>query len=93
MHFSFYNRQIKTHPHFTLNALEKETSTKISTPKFGKDENITITGDDIFKVAEARHRIHSVVDQIRHSHSVIQFISIPVLSDEIKENFIKFKVM
>lgn len=70
-----------------------ETSTTISMPKFSADGNITIEGDDISKVIEARHKLHYVVSQIRKRHGVLQFISIPLLSDQIKENFLKFKVV
>lgn len=60
-------------------------------PKY-RDGNITIVGHEISKVVEARHKLHFIASEIRSSQRVMQFISIPTLSDEIKNAFLKFKV-
>lgn len=61
-------------------------------PNLGTDGNMLIMGEDETKVIEARHHIHSVICSIRDASTPMQFISIPILSKEIKENFEKFKV-
>lgn len=58
----------------------------------GSEGNLMITGEDVTKIVEARHHLHSVIEHIRNTHPPMQFVSIPVLSDEIKDNFEKFKV-
>lgn len=61
-------------------------------PKYGEDGHLTIIGEDELKIVEARHKVHSVVSDIRDSYAAVQFVCVPVLSDEIKENFENFKV-
>lgn len=75
-----------------MKSLESETNTTILLPKHGNDGDMTITGVELQQVTEATVRIHSLANEIRDSYSAMQFISIPVLSDEIKDNFEKFKV-
>lgn len=91
-YFSVYYRKMINHRDFRVNTVEYETTTKISIPVDGVEEQLVITGEDATQIVEARHQIHSIIDYIRSSHPPMQFISIPVLSDEIKENFNKFKV-
>lgn len=78
------------HRDFKVHSLEAETNTKISIPRNGY---ITITGQDHVQITEARHQLHSIIDNIRYLHKPLQFTSIPVASDEIKENFERFKVI
>lgn len=77
---------------YDVNLLESDTSTKICIPVNGAEGNLKITGDDAKNIIEARHHIHSFVDEIRNSLRPMQFISIPTRSDEIQTNFERFKV-
>lgn len=89
--YRVYYKKIATHSNFKVNRLETETNTQISIPA-GNNGNLVITGGDITKVIQARHRIHSVIDNIRHSYPAMQFVAIPLISEEIKKNFENFKV-
>lgn len=89
---SVYYREIIAHRNFNLNILEMETNTKITIPLNGMEGNLTIIGEDETNIVEARHQVHSVIEHIRNAHRPMQFISIPTLSDEIRNNFEKFKV-
>lgn len=89
---SVYYRKIVAHRNFKLNELEVETKTKITIPLNGREGGLTIIGEDVTNIVEARHQVHSVIEHIRNSHRPMQFISIPILSNEIRENFERFKV-
>lgn len=77
---------------YNINLLESDTSTKICIPVSGAEGSLTITGEDVTNIIEARHHVHSFVDEIRNSLRPMQFISIPTRSDEIQANFERFKV-
>ncbi|KAJ8935076.1 hypothetical protein NQ314_013021 [Rhamnusium bicolor] len=74
-----------------INALSQKTQTVISFPKHGKDGQLIIKGEDKSSIQKALNDIHSVVGAIRDQSAALQFISIPLLSEEIKSNFEKFK--
>lgn len=90
--FSIYYRNIITHKSFNIDAFQIKTGMKISVPADGREGSLVISGEDVGKLVEARHHVHSVIDNIRCSHQPMQFLSIPIRSAEIEENFKKFKV-
>lgn len=87
----YYDKIIKD-TYFFLKTIQAETTTTVSIPQYYAG-SITIEGDDVSKVIEARHKLHFIANEIRNSHGVVQFISIPTLSEEIKEKFLRFKVL
>ncbi|RZC38393.1 jmjC domain-containing protein 4, partial [Asbolus verrucosus] len=86
--FRPYYTKLSNFPHLDLKLLEDSTNTNISIPVSG---NLVITGESEEKISEARDEIHSIIGEIRDQYMAMQFVSIPTLSDEIIENFAKFK--
>ncbi|KAL3280682.1 hypothetical protein HHI36_003919 [Cryptolaemus montrouzieri] len=74
-----------------IDEVELKTNTFITFPKNGKDGLLEISGDSEETVEEAREQIHSFIADIRQHYPAMQFIAIPLLSDEIKKNFTEFK--
>lgn len=89
---SMYYQKITTHRDFKLSELEVETCTKITVPINGTNGKLTIIGEDTTSIIQARHHLHSIIEYIRYVHPPMQFLSIPLLSDEVKKNFEIFKV-
>ncbi|KRT79460.1 hypothetical protein AMK59_8426, partial [Oryctes borbonicus] len=57
----------------------------------GETGDITITGTSERDICSARTRINLIVLQMRDNHTVTHFISIPILSQEVKTNYLTFK--
>nr|XP_023020546.1 activating signal cointegrator 1 complex subunit 1-like [Leptinotarsa decemlineata] len=74
-----------------LNSVSKRTNTNITVPKLSQEGKLMICGDTKFNIIEAINEIYSAVGQIRDRNVALQFISIPLLSNEIQTNFKKFK--
>lgn len=90
--FRLYYTKIKTHNIFNIKHLENNTNTKIEIPKVGTNGAIQVQGNTIEAIVEARNELQTIVSDIRDKSMALQFIAIPTLSEEIKENFILFKV-
>lgn len=61
-------------------------------PKHGIEGHISIIGNNIQNIIDARHTLHEAVYNIRNRITAAQFISIPVVNNDIIQNFEKFKV-
>lgn len=90
--FRIYYTKICQSKDFDIEELSKATETKITLPRHGEEGMLTIAGQDRDKIENALKEIHSVIAFIRNQQAALQFISIPLLSKEIQENFLKFKV-
>lgn len=90
--FRIYYIKLHQKQNIDIDTLSKETQTNISIPKHGANGKITIQGDRKEGIFSALEKIHLTVGQIRQQSSALQFIGIPLLSDEIKSNFEKLKV-
>ncbi|XP_032453042.1 activating signal cointegrator 1 complex subunit 1-like [Nasonia vitripennis] len=75
----------------TLKRMAADTNTLISVPKLGQDGDIVITGVSRRDIMAARRRIDILIETSRSKLEFTHFVSIPGNSDEIKENFKKFK--
>ncbi|KAJ8681231.1 hypothetical protein QAD02_017018 [Eretmocerus hayati] len=75
----------------TLKRLMDDTKTKIVVPRMGQDGNIEITGTTRRAVIAARRRIDMLIETSRNKLDFTHFLSIPGTSDEVRENFEKFK--
>lgn len=73
--------------------IEEETKTEITVPKQYKNNKILITGPTERSVAAARRRIEMIGNDLRNRHQITHFISFPLIADDIKANFRKFKVL
>lgn len=62
-------------------------------PKPGCDEKVIITGPTERSVYSAKMRINLVLLEMREKHPLTHFVSIPVVSNEVKGNFELFKVI
>ncbi|GLV42385.1 uncharacterized protein CBL_03122 [Carabus blaptoides fortunei] len=71
--------------------IEEETKTEITVPKQYKNNKILITGPTESSVAAARRRIEMIGNDLRNRHQITHFISFALVTDEIKDNFKKFK--
>ncbi|XP_045471368.1 activating signal cointegrator 1 complex subunit 1-like isoform X2 [Harmonia axyridis] len=74
-----------------VNSVQNETNTAIQYPSSGNDGFLEIFGDSEESIEEAKEQIFSFLADIRNQTPPLQFISIPLLSDEIKLSFEKFK--
>lgn len=90
--FRFYYIHMNKKPNFCIKTLEKQTNTKVLIPKFGNEGCITIVGNNEVDIISATEHIHSVVGDIRNRTRAAQFICIPVHTEEVQNNFEKFKV-
>lgn len=78
---------------FRRKRLEEETKTTITIPKERTNNKITITGASEKSVVDARQRLEFIELSLRNKHEMTHFISYPLVTQEIKSNFLKFKVI
>lgn len=76
----------------TKKRIETDTETKIIVPRPMENGNIEIKGSSKKNIILAKKCIDAIVSSARQKLNFTHFISIPTNSDEIKTNFIKFKV-
>lgn len=86
-----YYAKLKQNDFYDLHVIKSKTNTTISVPNANKSGKLSISGDNERNLAIALHEIHSIIGDIRNRSMVLQFIAIPLLSDEIKSNFEHFK--
>lgn len=72
--------------------IEMDTGTSIKIPKQNEEGDILVTGASERDVITARNRIQMIVLKMRDSHTITHFVSIPVVSEQIKKNLEIFKV-
>ncbi|RZF42213.1 hypothetical protein LSTR_LSTR004362 [Laodelphax striatellus] len=77
--------------HATRKRLESETKTEINIPKFNDNGDITIKGNSRSGVEAAYRRILIIVMTARKRQQFTHFISIPFITDRIRERFLSFK--
>ncbi|KAF7267910.1 hypothetical protein GWI33_018908 [Rhynchophorus ferrugineus] len=74
-----------------LKTLQRNTNTTIKIPRMNEKGEVTIIGDTERKVASARTQISLIVTQRKDRLRPTHFISIPLTSDLIKTNLLKFQ--
>ena len=76
----------------TRRRLELETKTNIQVPKIGaKDTNVVIKGSSKKDVISAKNRLDLIMIAGRSKQQFTHFLSVSFATEEIKENFAKFK--
>lgn len=76
----------------TKRRIEQETGTSIQVPKIGvKDTNIVIKGNNKKDVVSAKNRLDLIMIAGRAKQQFTHFLSVSFATDEIKQNFLKFK--
>ncbi|OWF52184.1 activating signal cointegrator 1 complex subunit 1-like [Mizuhopecten yessoensis] len=75
----------------TRRRIENETRTQIRIPKSGQEGPIAIVGVDRKGIVSAKTRIDVIVSTARQKEQFTHFLSIPVTSAKIIENFLEFK--
>ncbi|KAG5889801.1 hypothetical protein JTB14_031349 [Gonioctena quinquepunctata] len=88
---SLYYMKLHQKEFLDLKAVSEKTGTQITVPRHGEEGDVVVKGENESNINEALTAIHSAVGQIRDRNVALQFISIPLLSDEIKSNFEIFK--
>ena len=71
--------------------LETDTKTRINIPRKGKDGDIIVSGPSRSGVALAANRIDVIVATARQRQPFTHFLSIPVNTGAVQENFLDFK--
>lgn len=71
--------------------MQDKTNTLIKVPKPNEEGVVKITGNSERSVASARTQIALLVLAKRELLSITHFVSIPIYTDNIKTNFLKFK--
>ncbi|XP_066153373.1 activating signal cointegrator 1 complex subunit 1-like [Euwallacea fornicatus] len=74
-----------------LNALQKNTNTIIKIPRINEKGDVIISGDSERKVASARTQITITMAQRKDKMPPTHFIAIPINSQSITENLLKFQ--
>lgn len=74
-----------------LKNLQRNTNTLIKVPKLNEKGEVKITGDTERKVASVRTQISMIISQRKEKLPISHFISIPLASESINNNFEKFK--
>lgn len=77
----------------TRKRIENDTKAIISIPRQAQHGDVLITGSTKRSIILARRNIDVIVASSRQRLEYTHFISIPMISDEIKKNFITFKVI
>lgn len=85
-----YYTKLKRNDFFDLNSLKTKTKTTISLPGDGNKTKLTIAGLED-NIRDALSELHSIIGYIRDRSLPLQFISIPLVNEEIKSNFERFK--
>ncbi|XP_029733477.2 activating signal cointegrator 1 complex subunit 1 [Aedes albopictus] len=75
----------------TRRRIEAETKTQIVVPKQGTEGDVVVKGTSAKAVTACRQRIELIVLAARNKQHFTHFLSIPMTSDEIKSNYIKFR--
>lgn len=75
----------------TRSRIERDTRTEIKIPRQGQSGDVLIVGSSIGNVKAARRRINMIVMSSRMKQRPTHFLSIPMNSPEIIENYNKFK--
>lgn len=75
----------------TRRRLEAETKTQIIVPKQGTEGDVIVKGTSAKAVTACRHRIELIVLGARNKQHFTHFLSIPLDSEEIRSNFVKFR--
>ncbi|XP_058836036.1 activating signal cointegrator 1 complex subunit 1 [Topomyia yanbarensis] len=76
----------------TRRRMELETKTQIIVPKQGSEGDILVKGTFRRAVTSCRQRIELIVLGARSRQQFTHFLSIPLNSDQIKQNYKKFRV-
>lgn len=76
----------------TKQRIEGETKAQITIPRQGRNEDIVITGGSRENVASARQRIEMIVLSSRQKQPPTHFFGVRIQTDQIKENYERFKV-
>lgn len=90
--FRMYYSKFCNQEHFIKEEFERASNTELEFPKTFIGGSMTVKGNSINDVINARNDLHSIASSIRDKNRALQFISIPTLSPEISENFKQFKV-
>lgn len=69
------------------------TGARLKIPKQGETGNILITATTERDVISARNRVNMIVLQMRDKQQMTHFVSIPLISEQIRHNFEQFKVI
>ncbi|XP_053685087.1 activating signal cointegrator 1 complex subunit 1 [Sabethes cyaneus] len=75
----------------TRRRLETETKTQIVVPRQGTEGDITVKGASRKTVTACRQRIELIVLGARSRQQFTHFLSIPLSSNEIRTNYVKFR--
>jgi len=87
----FYCRHIDGTNHEKKKEIESRTRTVIQLPRGRASGDIVITGEDRSGVIAARVKINTIIEMHRGEQSPGHFISISLVSAQVKENFEEFK--
>lgn len=75
----------------TKKRLESETRTQIQIPKPGRSGPVVVQGHDRGGIVSAKTRISVIVDSARQREPFTHFLSLPIVGEEIRNNFVEFK--
>ncbi|XP_063358488.1 activating signal cointegrator 1 complex subunit 1-like [Cydia amplana] len=75
----------------TKDRIEQDTKTELMIPGHGQDGNITVVGPTASNVKAARRQINMIVVSSRMKQRPTHFISIPMNTPDIMDNFTRFQ--
>ncbi|XP_018566384.1 activating signal cointegrator 1 complex subunit 1-like [Anoplophora glabripennis] len=74
-----------------LKGLQRSTNTLIKVPKLNEKGEVKITGDTERNVASARTQLSMIVMKQKDKLPISHFVSIPMVSDKVKEKLMEFQ--
>ncbi|XP_011499512.1 PREDICTED: activating signal cointegrator 1 complex subunit 1-like [Ceratosolen solmsi marchali] len=75
----------------TLKRIKLSTNTKINVPKLGQEGSIVIIGENKKNIITARYQINCIIENARSKMQPTHFLGIPTNSENIVDQFTKFK--
>ena len=92
IHRSFWPKLIGSKG-VTKKRIETDTRTRIMVPKPMEKGDVEIRGSSKRDIILAKRCIDAIIATSRQKLTYTHFISVPMISEEIKKNFEKFKVI
>jgi len=88
---AYYFRFIVGKGAVTKQRIESQTKTKLSLPTRGSDGDIVISGKERSGVIASRNKIMNLIDLNRRDQPAVHFLSVQLITDEIRQKFHEFK--
>jgi len=91
-HFRAFFARLVGMKGMTRRRIEGDTRTKLQIPPPNHSGDVVLTGQNARDVAIAASMVRQIVKESRNHAGITDFIAVPSVTQELKDNFVKFKV-